>query len=234
MASFQEATAHCDYCNHEVTVRRPRCRHFVHFILSVGTAGVWIPIWMIESIRLNSWRCERCEGKLSKPVEKDSIRPTHRQFVQHFQAYTKLGPWAFCWRITAEAFLVSVVVAIPLHLIDGKERYLGTATQLFASAVLVAPVLETLLCQALPIMIARFLRATFTLQVLVAWVAFALPHFREGLHVGIAAGVVGGFYFGFTYAHWIKTSRWTAFWTTATSHALQNGALWLIITALGG
>jgi len=88
--------------------------------------------------------------------------------------------------------------------------------------VFFAPIFETLLLQALPIAIARLAKAGFWLQVLVSTVPFAGLHFLEGFSVGLGAGVVGGFYFAFTYAHWRQRSRWTALWTTALCHAIHN------------
>jgi len=72
-------------------------------------------------------------------------------------------------------------------------------------------------------------KARFSIQVFASLVPFFLAHATEGLGTAIQAGLVGGFYLAFTYAHWRAQSRWTAFWTTALSHALHNGAVFAIL-----
>lgn len=104
---------------------------------------------------------------------------------------------------------------------------------MFLVIVVLAPVFETLLFQALPIFIARKFKAPFTLQVVSSMVVFAAMHFFDGIAAGICAGTIGGFYFAFTFAHWREKSRWTAFWVTAIAHAFHNFAAFVLL-ALGG
>jgi hypothetical protein len=89
--------------------------------------------------------------------------------------------------------------------------------------VLLAPIIETLVFQALPVGVARLFKASFRWQVAAATILFAAAHFTESIAVGVGAGLVGGFYLAFTYVHWRERSRWTAFWTTAVSHGIHNG-----------
>jgi hypothetical protein len=100
--------------------------------------------------------------------------------------------------------------------------------------VVVAPVLETLLFQVLLIGVARWCRLSFGWQVTWSTVVFSAVHFLEGLGTGVCAGMVGGFYLAFTCAHWWDRSGWTAFWTTALSHSLRNGLIFLgeVLTTL--
>jgi hypothetical protein len=60
-------------------------------------------------------------------------------------------------------------------------------------------------------------------------VLFAAAHFTEGLAVGVGAGLVGGFYFAFTYVHRRERSRWTALWTTAVCHGIHNAIAILLL-----
>jgi hypothetical protein len=99
--------------------------------------------------------------------------------------------------------------------------------------VIVAPLLETLIFQAFPIWIARLCKARLSIQVVVSVVPFFLAHAIEGIGAGIAAGLIGGFYFAFTYVHWREYRRWTAFWITAVSHAIHNGILIPLALAFG-
>ena len=107
----------------------------------------------------------------------------------------------------------------------------GTPYILFEVAI-VAPFFETLMLQTLPVALARLLRASFTTQLIAAWIPFALLHFFLGPTVGVSAGLIRGFYFGFTYTHWCQRSKWTAFWTTSVSHMINNFILISIILML--
>ena len=117
--------------------------------------------------------------------------------------------------------------------IPGREMNLSFDVLMIAGVV-VAPVLETLLLQALPVWIARLCKAGSSGQVIVSVVPFTIVHAIEGIGTGIAAGLLGGFYLAFTYVHWRERSRWQAFWVTAVSHAIHNAiailgfALWEI------
>ena len=155
--------------------------------------------------------------------------------VRHFEKYRKRSPWSFCWRITIEGFVVAFVILGILNLlfyvpdIDLEM----TAIEFLLLAVILAPVVETLIFQALPIFVARLCRARFAIQVLISMFLFAVPHFSEGPDVGVGAGIIGGFYSAFTYAHWRQKSRWTALWTTTVSHSLHNALAFVILLMVG-
>jgi uncharacterized membrane protein len=145
---------------------------------------------------------------------------------RHFERYRERSAWDFCWRIAVEGTVVSLVSAALLTVITGgDDRGLIDLSigALFLVAVLIAPVLETMLAQALPIFVVRKFGGSFRVQIIISAVLFAACHFSEGVVTGISAGVIGGFYFGFTYAHWREKSRWASFWVTAASHAIHNG-----------
>jgi hypothetical protein len=153
---------------------------------------------------------------------------------QHFQKYRERKPWDFCWRIAIEGTVVSLVASICLSVFDVAERDIKLRfPDLLLLGVVIAPVLETLIFQALPIWIARRCHASFSVQVTASLIPFFLAHVIEGIGTGIAAGLVGGFYFAFTYAHWREQGRWTAFWTTAVSHSIHNGILIPLAFGLG-
>ena len=88
--------------------------------------------------------------------------------------------------------------------------------------VVVAPPVETLLLQTLPIELLRVLRAPRIGQLLAGTVPFAALHFIGGVASGIAAGVVGGLFFSHTYLECRPRSWWTATWVTAVTHCLHN------------
>lgn len=152
----------------------------------------------------------------------------------HFQRYRERKPWDFCWRIALEGTAVALLACIVLSFLGAGERdiKMDFATFLFAG-VIVAPILETLIFQAFPIWIARRCKARFSVQIIASVVPFFIVHAVEGIATGLAAGLLSGFYLAFTYAHWREQKRWTAFWTTAVSHAIHNGILIPLAFALG-
>lgn len=153
---------------------------------------------------------------------------------RHFQNYRQREPWDFCWRIATEGVLVSLAASVFVGLFDAEQRDLKFSfPELLFLGVVIAPILETLIFQAFPIWIARHFQASFSVQIVASLIPFFLAHVIEGIATGIAAGLVGGFYFAFTYAHWRERGRWTAFWTTAVSHAIHNGMLIPLAFGLG-
>lgn len=157
-----------------------------------------------------------------------------RWIRNHFRRYRERSPWDFCWRIAIEGTVVGLVVSAIVALLGVPGREIPMGFWPFALlAVLVAPVLETLLFQAFPVWIARLCKARFSTQVLSSLVPFAALHAVEGIQAGLAAGLFSGFYLAFTYVHWREHSRWTAFWVTAVSHALHNAILVPLALALG-
>jgi len=145
---------------------------------------------------------------------------------RHFERYRQRSAWDFCWRIAVEGTLLSLLSSVLLiSIFGGEDREFADwgIGELFLIVVLIAPAIETMLLQALPIFVVRKFGGSFRVQIIISTVIFAACHFPEGAAVGISAGVIGGFYFGFTYAHWREKSRWASFWVTATSHAIHNG-----------
>lgn len=143
-----------------------------------------------------------------------------------------MPPWEFCWKITLEGLLVSVPILFVLLLLFGMPEALEESSTLrledLFSAALFAPIVETLLLQALPIGIVRLFKGSFKIQVIVSTIVFAAPHFLLDWATGIGAGVVGGFYSAFTYSYWRNISRGKAFWVTTASHGLHNASLILL------
>ena len=161
-------------------------------------------------------------GQTGEATGRRTPRRTFRDILmawirQHFHRYLERTPWAFCWRIGVESTAVSFVVAIPLAAVldePAREFLKLPVGAIFLLLIVVAPPLETVLLQALPIAVVRLCRGTVRTQILVSTVLFAALHFPEGIATGIAAGVVGGLYYGFAYAHWRNRSRWIALLVT--------------------
>jgi hypothetical protein len=148
---------------------------------------------------------------------------------RHFRRHERRSPGDYLWRVTLEAFLIAMAVAILLGLLgvaDREIRDLGTFAVL---AILVAPWLETLLLQMLPVGLARLCGAGRSAQLILSMVVFAALHFIEGIGTGLAAGIVGGFYLAFTYTHWRRHSRTRAFWMTTAQHTIHNTAIVIFV-----
>lgn len=63
--SSQYSTKACKHCKGEVRAERFIPNHILHLLLTVFTAGLWIPIWIILAIKVDDWRCCKCSGKVS-------------------------------------------------------------------------------------------------------------------------------------------------------------------------
>ena len=83
--------------------------------------------------------------------------------------------------------------------------------------------METLVCQMLPIELARSAQAPKTWQLLSSVALFAGFHFYYvGIPTGITAGLICGFYFAFAYIRNRELSVVRAFLTTAAIHSGIN------------
>jgi hypothetical protein len=106
------------------------------------------------------------------------------------------------------------------------------ATDLVIILVLVAPLLETVVFQALPCGLVRLTSGGFFLQLVAAWVPFALVHLPSGLSTFISAGLVRGYYLAQSYVRLRRRSLLIAFGLTVASHALLN--LFAVIVLIFG
>lgn len=144
--------------------------------------------------------------------------------IAHFQKHRDRKRFDFLWRVTLESFLLSCVVSALATIPDFEE---GESPEdsfwlLAVAAVIGAPVLETIVFQMIPTEIMRRLKTTLWHQIAVCTALFCIMHAVESIVVGLAAGLVGGFYLAFTYVHWRDRNWWTATWMTMVSHAASN------------
>jgi hypothetical protein len=160
-----------------------------------------------------------------------------RFVAAHFAAYRRLGKWPFLWRICLEGLLVPLTLGLTVsqifHLphrtdLDGLGLW-----ELLIGGVVVGPFVETVLLQMFPIMIVRRVGGGFWVQVFVSTVVFAAAHLPSGLATAIGAGLLGGFYIAFTYAHWRQESLRSAVWMTTGMHAMHNLVLFLVVGLAG-
>lgn len=106
--------------------------------------------------------------------------------------------------------------------LEGRSDLPPPGWKLFVEIVVFAPFFETIFLQTVPVAFARLLGWGFRGQLIAAWLPFAVLHFTVSVGTGVCAGVISGFYIGFTYAHWRQVSLRSAFWMTTATHALHN------------
>ena len=68
---FEEGSGYCARCEAHVLTRRPEVRHLLHVSLSIITAGLWLPFWLLSVCLRKPWRCSRC-GVLVLPKKQAS------------------------------------------------------------------------------------------------------------------------------------------------------------------
>lgn len=96
------------------------------------------------------------------------------------------------------------------------------AITLFALVLVAGPLTETLLFRCLPLEATAAVRARRSLRFAASIVPFAISHHFAGIPTVVAAGVVGGFYFAFTYERWRKESLMVAVGMTCLLHSSFN------------
>lgn len=170
-----------------------------------------------------------------RPTPSTAIR-LRDTLAAHFTAHRRRGRWSFFWRTTLESLAATIAIALFARIfVDlGERTALNrlSVRQLIVLACVVAPIVETVLLQTLPVALMRAWRQRFWIQVIASAGVFAAPHFGESLGTGLSTGIAGGFYFAFTYVHWREKSLSHAFWMTAGSHATRNtlGVAAILIT----
>jgi hypothetical protein len=150
---------------------------------------------------------------------------------RHFLRHEQRRPVAFLWRVTLEQCLVVAAIGTLGALLEVPSRDIRESElpMFMFTAVVLAPVLETLLFQMLPICLARACGARRGVQMGVSLVLFAVPHFLVSPLTGLTAGLVGGFYFAFTFTHWHRRSLGRAFGMTFLQHTIYNAILVVIV-----
>lgn len=66
--AVEEKSGFCEACNKQVMVRRKGTNHLLHLILSILTAGFWLIIWVLASVKFGGWRCTQCGSTNIKQV----------------------------------------------------------------------------------------------------------------------------------------------------------------------
>jgi hypothetical protein len=57
-----ETQLYCKQCNRNVLAKRKGTSHIFHLIMTIFTAGLWLLVWLGQSIKVGGWRCAFCGG----------------------------------------------------------------------------------------------------------------------------------------------------------------------------
>ena len=135
-------------------------------------------------------------------------------FIGKMLAFTLINPFI---RLSGPG---SPVSRNPLNMIQ-MIRSDGMAWA-FIGVILVAPLIETLLAQWLPVRIGRIFTQRRALLIGLSTAVFTAMHLHAGA-VGVAVGVSVGLILAFSFVHWQGVSSGRAYWITTAIHALHNG-----------
>lgn len=56
----------CRACRAKVMAQAAAPSHLLHLVLSLLTAGLWLPIWLLLSATSGAFRCTHCGSKVSR------------------------------------------------------------------------------------------------------------------------------------------------------------------------
>jgi hypothetical protein len=61
--SVEKTGRYCKHCKSKVPAERKATNHVLHLLISVFTAGLWLPLWFACSLKIGGWRCVKCGSK---------------------------------------------------------------------------------------------------------------------------------------------------------------------------
>ena len=64
--SIQHSQKFCDRCNEYVLAERNGPNHILHLLLSIITGGLWIIVWIMQSVQVGGWKCSKCGSSANK------------------------------------------------------------------------------------------------------------------------------------------------------------------------
>lgn len=144
----------------------------------------------------------------------------------HFSRLAEKQKGSFLCRTWLEAVLLAYLVGNLVQRVwpAGPRSDIETMTVwgLIGLVLILGPLFETLVFQCIPLEFAAALHVRRSLRVMVSVVPFAFAHAFAGIPTVLAAGMVGGFYFAFTYERWRKESLVVAVAMTFILHSSFN------------
>jgi hypothetical protein len=144
------------------------------------------------------------------------------------ECITKLDNTAMVLHVFLAAFVSAVLthfVALVDSLHENSRRpdlsQMGDSS-LFVLAVVLSPVVETLIFQLLPVFLLSRWHRSGTEKYLASSIPFALLHSSHGFGIFIGVGVVCGAIFAFSAVWWVRRSFAASFWVVCSVHAIHN------------
>ena len=58
------SNGYCKRCKTRKPCTRNGTNHILHLLLTLVTVGLWIPMWLLLSLRIGGWRCRDCATKI--------------------------------------------------------------------------------------------------------------------------------------------------------------------------
>jgi uncharacterized protein len=93
---------------------------------------------------------------------------------------------------------------------------------LIINAIIVAPFIETLVFQVIPVSITIKNKKSVVIQLLSSMCPFSIVHLVQYGLIGLVSGVIGGYYLSLSYIIWRKRNNKYAFLLTTLTHSLYN------------
>jgi membrane protease YdiL (CAAX protease family) len=174
-------------------------------------------------------------GTLREYLGRASLRDgqAHGWSISRLMAHTP--PWA-----AASLAAATALGLLSLPFVPSEWRWQSTGLRLldqpfakaFLAVAVIAPLLETLLCQAVPIEILRRVTSHAWVAVLLSALFFGSLHtIRGGPHQAVAA-FGSGLVFALLYVRARRLGPVHGYAAVATAHAIHNGVVLLLVTAL--
>lgn len=98
--NYDETSKYCDYCGKQVLARRPGTNHILHLLLTLVTAGFWLIIWILISVKIGGWRCSVC----GQSVNLNSIPKPDTPTSKKWRKYQFIGGMIFIISLLGVAY----------------------------------------------------------------------------------------------------------------------------------
>jgi hypothetical protein len=156
---------------------------------------------------------------------------------EHFNKLTNFKIFPFIFSVCLEQLSISLVVGYIISLIFPDKYFKDPFdwNHIFffrLYAIFVGPIIETLLFQAIPIKILWRLTKSKKICLIGSILLFAVVHIFQGWLNGFPSGVIGGFYYAFSYFIWRERNVKYAFLITAGIHMIYNLSIIIIMIFL--
>lgn len=148
----------------------------------------------------------------------DAIKENDSSFFAYFDKKKKNGIVRYCLLFSFIQIIFSLLLALVFIVVDESE---DPVKHTFFFAVIIAPILETILLQALPFIVCRKLGLRRWLTFIMMSVPFALLHHHSG-YLSVINAFLGGVIFSATFIVWEKKTYYHALLVTMVIHSLHN------------